>query len=115
MSVKSTSIDRFIPETVRSPVLPIEVLMEMLSYLGPKETAIAARVCKVWKDLAMDNLHWKSLIEREPRFEGFPHKASYTGAGIIDYRASFKWCLVAVEMYKEEGISSTSQQKIQSL
>lgn len=48
--------------------LPIDVFMQILRCLGPKEVARTSPVCKSWKLLASDNRLWIFFLQngREP-------------------------------------------------
>jgi len=42
--------------------LPDEILLKILSYVGPEDLCLSiARVCKQWNVLAKDTMLWKTL------------------------------------------------------
>jgi hypothetical protein len=41
--------------------IPDEIMLKILSYFGPEDLCIIAKVCKRWNDLAKDVTLWKKL------------------------------------------------------
>ncbi|EPS73796.1 hypothetical protein M569_00960, partial [Genlisea aurea] len=60
MSLQSTSTGCF-------DRVPIDIFMQIVKFLGPKEAARLRAVCKTWKILVSDNRLWMYFLQNQPQ------------------------------------------------